>query len=136
MVMMLDRAFFERVEKTKREKLKHDLQNALLKSDFFEGVNDVKRQEFKNYFDKIWSDASSGFEFNYPFNLQKYVLIILTQSKWTKNPLHYQYAKIMIGLPNRPWRIESGIRAVYHNIIRQHYLGDRLVSFIDKREEP
>ena len=136
MVITLDRSFFGRTEQRKLGKLKSDLKQVLLKSDFFEDRDEESILAFEKYYEAVWADASNTFSFNYPVNIQKYVLIILTQSKWTVSPLHYQYAKIMIGSPNRPWRIESGIRSVYQNIVRQHYLNEKLSTFIDKREEP
>lgn len=83
--------------------------------------------------DEIWDDAAANFDINYPENLARYTLIILTQSRWTANLRHLAYAQRLIGTLDKPWRIESGIVAMYENVVAAHYLKSGLVAFVTEQ---
>lgn len=134
MVLKLDQAFFERAHGNACEQRRNALKVVLLEAGFLDGRPDDDRRAVSDRIDEIWSVAERNFAFNSPVNLQKYTLIILTQNRWRVVPLHYRYTARMIGTTDRAWRLESGVMAVYQNVLAQHYLTPPIIEFIAKNE--
>jgi hypothetical protein len=133
MVIKLDAGFFDRARAVDANRHLVALMAVLLATEPFASQPTNHRHAAEMYIDKAW-DQAAVFGFTYPVSTQKYVLILLTQSKWRDNRLHWLYARRMIGLPDQNWPLESGVTALYRNIVAQHYLGDDVKTFITTQE--
>ncbi len=133
MVIKVDATFFERARRVQDDKACAALKAVLADSDGFRAMSPTDRAAAASYIDTVWAEASM-LDFNYPVSLQKYVLILLTQSRWRSDvragPLYWAYARRMIGSPDQNWRLESGVAAVYRNVVAQHFLTDAVKAFI------
>jgi hypothetical protein len=133
MVIKFDAALFDRARAQEQIQAVQALKDVLATTDGFRAMPPAKRQDALAYVDTLAAEAAA-FAFNYPVSTQKYVLILLTQSKWRQNPLFWRYAHRMIGMPDQAWRLESGVAAVYRNIVAQHFLADTVKAYIAAAE--
>ena len=129
--MKLDRGFFGRAAQMRDDAHKDALLAALLAIPGLTASTD--RAAMTATVEKIWQDVAV-LDLRTPLSKQKYTLMYLTQVRWMKNPTHLAYAARMIGTPDQNWRIESGIAAVYANVVAPHYLAEPLIAFIAKEE--
>lgn len=129
-MLSLDTAFFDRVERIKRKGTREQLVDAVMATPGLCEADAGTQGEITQLINDIWSDAEASFDFNYPENLVRYTLTIMCQARWSKNQVHFNYARQMMGTPDQPWRLESGIVAMYENVVAPHYLAPSLVTFV------
>lgn len=133
MVVRIDAAFFDRAQAHQQNRALQDLKDVLATTPAVNGMPAADRAAAGAYIDALAADCTA-FDFNRPLSVQKYILIMLTQSRWAPNPLYWHYARRMIGLPDQAWRLESGVAAVYRNVVAQHFLGDAIKDYIASQE--
>ncbi|MEJ6404135.1 hypothetical protein [Yoonia sp. 2307UL14-13] len=132
--MKLDQAYFDRVVALQNDAHLSALIKAVQAVPALADGTDDQRAAIADTVQQIWHDAEA-LDFEKPVSRQKYVLIYLTQAQWMKKPAHLAYAARMIGTPNQNWRIESGVLAVYANVVAAHYLAAPLIAFIKGEEK-
>lgn len=132
--MKLDQAFFDRVIQRQQDMHLGALIGAVQDVPALADGPDQARSAIGATIRQIWADAVA-LGLNSPVSRQKYVLIYLTQARWLRTPTHKAYVTRMIGTPNQNWRLESGIVAVYANVVAAHYLADPLIAFIESQEK-
>lgn len=133
MAIKFDAALFDRASAHAKLQAVQGLKDVLAATDGFRGMPPYQRQAALVSVDQLDAEAAA-FDFTYPVSTLKYVLILLTQSKWRKNPLYWRYAQRMISMPDQSWRLESGIAAVYRNIVAQHFLVETVKAHIRAAE--
>lgn len=131
--MHLDNGFFERAEMMRDRSHLSALKDAVSAVPSLAGAGKDAQTLMAAAIDQIWSDASA-LGLHCPVSTQKYVLIHMTRARWRNNPAHLAFVARMIGTPNQNWRMESGVLAVYQNVVAAHYLIPALTAFIAKEE--
>lgn len=130
-MMRLDSGFSDRAEALRRDRHRQaliaDLQGAGLGA-----MAAYDRAAFDSWFNTEWAQAAAYIQPHDPFSLECHMLILMTQDVWGANPLHHGYAAAMNGHASPDRRLEDGIRAVWHALVRPR-LPPTLRDAMDRR---
>lgn len=135
MTLVLTADFHERAQGGRADRLRQEFKAALISSGYTTHHGRPAAEAASREIDRLWGEGRDGFGLRDPVSIVKYVLVLMTQSRWRLMAGHYVYARRMIGTPARTWTIESGIAAVYQNVVAAHHLGPDMVAFVADREE-